>query len=103
MKHRRKHAPGNANRPPAGEVTPEGLGVDLERIVFFSDAVFAIAITLLALEIRLPDDVLTRVVGDFGALWAALVPKIASYATSFLVVGIYWAAHHRFFHYIRNF
>src|SRR5690349_2940805 len=103
MKHRRKRVSGKENRPVEGEAAPEGIGIDLERIVFFSDAVFAIAITLLALEIRLPDDLLTRVVGDFGALWAALLPKIVSYVTSFLVVGVYWAAHHRFFHYIRNF
>ncbi len=66
----------------------------LERLVFFSDAVFAIAITLLALEIRLP-------AGEYAtsaALLAALLglwPKYLSYGVSFLVIGSYWMAHHR--------
>lgn len=68
----------------------------LERLVFFSDAVFAIAITLLALEIRLPP-------GEYAtsaALLAALLglwPKYLSYGVSFLVVGSYWLAHHRMY------
>lgn len=72
----------------------------LERLLFFSDAVFAIAITLLAIDINAPDlpagaarDELPRRVFD-------LAPAIAAYVISFLVIGRYWIAHHRLFHYI---
>lgn len=64
-------------------------GTGLERLVFFSDAVFAIAITLLALEIRLP--ALPEAVSD-AQLRDALVglaPKYLSYVISFLVIGIF--------------
>jgi uncharacterized membrane protein len=68
----------------------------LERLVFFSDAVFAIAITLLALEIRLP----AGEYSDSAALQNALLslwPRYLSYCVSFLVIGSYWMAHHRMF------
>ena len=64
-------------------------GVNFERVVFFSDAVFAIAITLLALEIRLPEvglDALPQAL-------LALLPEIAVYALSFLIVGLYSVDH----------
>jgi len=74
----------------------------MERLVFFSDAVFAIAITLLALEIRLPE-----VVGLNNAdLWHALgsiYPKYLSFMVSFLVIGNFWLIHHRQFGYIERY
>ena len=75
----------------------------LERLVFFSDAVFAIAITLLALEIRLPateqvmsEAMLRRALAD---LW----PKYLSYVVSFLVIGAFWLGHHRKFRLIERY
>ena len=67
----------------------------LERLIFFSDAVFAIAITLLALEIRLPEEA-----GQFNdrELWASLLSlwhEYLAYIISFLVIGSFWIAHHR--------
>jgi uncharacterized membrane protein len=76
---------------------PHQVDLGLERLIFFSDAVFAIAITLLALEVRLPAGV---ELADNTALTAALLaiwPKYMSYAISFLVIGLYWMAHHRMF------
>lgn len=78
-----------------------GAGVEtgpsaLDRVVFFSDAVFAIAITLLILP-------LTEVPLDAGYLVSqllALWPKLLSFLISFVVIGLYWLAHHRAFHYI---
>jgi uncharacterized membrane protein len=72
--------------------------VHVERIVMFSDGVFAIAITLLALEVRVPE-------ADTAAfpqvLWA-LLPDIGVYALSFVIVGLYWVGHHRMFRYIER-
>ena len=72
----------------------------LERMVFFSDAVFAIAITLLVIEIAVPH------IGHFGhhgssrdylEALAKLLPSFFGYFLSFFVIGAYWAGHHRGF------
>jgi uncharacterized membrane protein len=78
-------------------------GLQFERIVFFSDAVIAIAITLLALEIRLPEAQVGSAHGDLTARVLALGPQYQSYVISFLVIGLYWVAHHRTFGYIRRY
>jgi len=75
----------------------------LERIIFFSDAVFAIAITLLALEIRLPETAANlgnaELTKDLIALW----PKYLGYVISFMVIGFFWIGHHRKFRLIKHF
>ena len=75
----------------------EGDGVAFDRVVFFSDAVFAIALTLAAVEIGIPE-----VEGDTSSvheLWAAVVakgPALVGFLVAFLVVAFYWRANHRF-------
>jgi uncharacterized membrane protein len=75
-------------------------GRELDRIVFFSDAVFAIAITILVLDIRLPEGLSPA---ELPAQVLALGPKYLSYVISFLVLAIYWQAHHRVFRPIRSY
>lgn len=60
------------------------------RLEAFSDGVFAIAITLLILDIRIPD-VAYADLG--GALWTVL-PRLGAYILSFGVVGLYWIFHY---------
>jgi uncharacterized membrane protein len=78
---------------------PAGAPSGLERIVFFSDAVIAIAITLLVLDIRLPETAGASVLGLARPL-LNLWPKFLGYFVSFWVIALYWVAHHRCFRYI---
>lgn len=75
----------------------------LERLIFFSDAVFAIAITLLALEIRLPANGADLSNAALARALVELWPRYLAYAISFLVIGFFWASHHRKFRLIRRF
>ncbi len=77
-------------------------GPEVERIVFYSDAVFAIAITLLALEIRVPD-VANPTAPELLDALVDLLPRFSSHAISFWVVATLWLAHHRIFHYIEGY
>ena len=77
----------------------EGSSKELDRLIFFSDAVFAIVMTLLILDIRVPDVAPREVLGLVFDLW----PKILSYVLSFLVIGLYWIGHHQTFRYVRSY
>jgi len=71
--------------------------LQLERLVFFSDAVFAIAITLLVLEIKLPELPGRVTDADVGRALLHVAPKIVGFIVSFLVIAAYWEGHHRMF------
>ena len=74
----------------------------LDRLIFLSDGVFAIAITLLVLEIALPhiSGGYQQQVQEFpGALWA-MWPEILTYVLTFLIVGTYWMSHQHLFEYL---
>jgi uncharacterized membrane protein len=64
--------------------------VGKERIEAFSDGVFAVAITLLVLDLRVPSPGHGSVAHQLGDQW----PQYAAYLVSFLVVGIIWVNHH---------
>ncbi len=88
------------------EVSPQrqGSGDDegTDRINALSDGVFAIAITLLVLNIGVPDDIpADRVAQDLPGRLDELIPELLSYAISFLVIGSYWMAHRAIFQKIR--
>ncbi len=72
---------------------------DLDRLEFFSDAVFAIAITLLAIDIRVPNVEHGRLTAELRHL----LPSIGVYALTFAVVGGHWVGHHRMFRRIVRF
>ncbi|HSZ51669.1 MAG TPA: TMEM175 family protein [Caulobacteraceae bacterium] len=67
-----------------------------ERLTFFSDAVFAIAITLLVLDLKAP-------VGAHGEpRLDKVVPNILAFCLSFYVIGIFWQAHHSLFGHLQR-
>ncbi len=72
-------------------------GLTTGRITAFSDGVFSIAITLLVLNLHVPT-VPGKLLDQLRTQW----PSLSSYLLSFVIVGIYWVAHHNMFHYIKR-
>ena len=68
----------------------------LERLAFFSDAVFAIAITLLIIAVRLPPG-LPDSERAIAQTLADLIPQYIGFFVSFFVIGRFWIGHHRVF------
>ncbi|MFA5883636.1 MAG: TMEM175 family protein [Acidimicrobiia bacterium] len=75
----------------------ESHGLEFDRVAFFSDAVFAIAMTLLVVGIGIP----TVSDGELGDALRDKQPEIISFFISFVVIGNYWLGHHRFFSRLR--
>lgn len=77
--------------------TGAGGALSLERLVFFSDAVYAIAITLLVIEIEVPNFAAVVSREEQWHEFASLLPKFFAFALSFLVIGRFWIGHHQLF------
>ncbi|MDB5101669.1 MAG: hypothetical protein JWM80_6090 [Cyanobacteria bacterium RYN_339] len=78
-------------------------GMDTARIETLGDGIFAIVITLLVLELKVPEvphDALPAVV--LPGLLLAMGPKFVSWLLSFVMVAVYWQAHHVQYNLIRR-
>src|SRR5579863_9029277 len=76
------------------------------RLEAFSDGVFAVAITLLVLNIKIPGiDLSPSHLPNDTQLWPMLLnewPMLAAYATSFATIGVMWLNHHRLYLHIKR-
>jgi uncharacterized membrane protein len=73
-----------------------------ETIRAFSDGIFTIAITLLVLEVRLPEIPSAEIDARFMESIAAIGPKILGFTLSFFIIAMYWLSYHRIFRFIRE-
>lgn len=80
----------------------DSMKLSKERIEFFSDGVFAIAITLLVIEIEVPNKMELQEIGIWGAL-RHLIPSFLSFFISFMVIALYWRSHLHNSNFIKNF
>lgn len=74
----------------------------VNRVEAFSDGVLAIVITLLVLEIKIPELPPGSDIQETLRILLKLWPKFASFLLSFLFVAVFWVNHHRFFSLIRS-
>jgi len=65
----------------------------LERVVLFSDAVFAIIITIMVIEIRLPEGLREAADHTIQHAYKELIPKLVGYALSFFIIANFWMRH----------
>jgi uncharacterized membrane protein len=90
------------------ELRAEVEQISTERLVFFSDAVVAIAITLLALELPLPSapgggpPTSATSNHDFLVSLQANADQYIAFLISFIVIAAHWRGHHRVFRYVRS-
>ncbi len=70
-----------------------------ERLTALADGVYAIAITLLAIDIKLPDGLDPA---EYRRQLHDLVPEVGAYALSFVVLAAFWRDHHRLFLNVRR-
>jgi hypothetical protein len=79
---------------------PDEYDRDVQSVGYFSDGVFAIAMTLLIIGIRVPSGTSAETLGH--AL-RGLGSSFASYGISFIVIGLYWLGYHRQLHFMERF
>jgi uncharacterized membrane protein len=81
---------------------PPDSGMTTGRLEAFSDGVFAIVITLLVLDLKVPHMVDGAVSRELPHELLDLWPNFLSYAFSFVIVGVYWVGHHAAFSVVRR-
>jgi uncharacterized membrane protein len=78
---------------------PEPLSVN--RSEALSDGIYAVAMTLLVIELKLPDAPALHAAGDVFNGLVALLPKVWAWGLSFFVLSLFWIGHHRVFNHVR--
>ena len=76
---------------------------ELERMILFSDAVFAIAITLLIIEIKFPEVPKDATTPQIKELFKPVIIRFLGFILSFFFIGLMWARHLKIFKYLKNY
>jgi uncharacterized membrane protein len=83
-------------------VSPTERGLTKSRIEALCDGVFAIAMTLMIFNIKVPEIPSELVGAELAHNLFNLCPQFLVYAMSFVMLGVYWVGHHNQYHYIRH-
>ncbi len=77
-------------------------GLSTSRIEALTDGVFAVVMTLLVLDLKVPATLGPEAAGELPGKLLELWPKLLSFTLSFVIASIYWVGHHNQFHFIRR-
>jgi uncharacterized membrane protein len=77
-------------------------GVSKHRIEALTDGIYAVAMTLLVIELKLPAHELIHSQEELVAAVINLLPKFIAWVISFLVLSLFWLGHHRLFNQVRH-
>ena len=76
-------------------------GLSKHRLEALTDGIFAVAMTLLVIELKLPEHATVHHPSDLAIGVVRLIPTFIAWIISFFVLAIFWFSHHRLFHYLR--
>jgi uncharacterized membrane protein len=77
-------------------------GISKHRIEALTDGIYAVAMTLLVIELKLPAHELIHTEDDLIVAVINLLPKFLAWVISFLVLALFWLGHHRLFNVVRH-
>ena len=80
----------------------DSTGPSPRRIEALTDGIYAVAMTLLVIELKLPEHAGIHTAADLPHALVDLSPKFGSWIISFLVLALFWIAHHRVFNHVRQ-
>ena len=87
-------------KPVTDPLSTRAYGLEKNRLEALIDGIFAVALTLLVLDIKLPENVEIVTNDALVARLAGLERHFVIYAISFVVIGMYWINHHIQFHFV---
>jgi uncharacterized membrane protein len=76
--------------------------LNTNRVESLSDAIFAFSMTLLVLNLGFPDTIVGTSTPRLSDLLAGHITQFVNYAIGFILIAIFWVAHHRQFHFIKR-
>ncbi len=79
-----------------------GHGLSVHRSEALTDGIYAVAMTLLVIELKLPDHALIHGQNDLAQALAHLLPKVLAWIISFFVLAFFWFGHHRAFAHVKR-
>lgn len=75
----------------------------LERIILFSDAVFAIIVTIMVIELKLPEGIREASIEEFKHAYKHIYIQLFGYALSFFFVAMFWTRHVKLFGFLKDY
>jgi uncharacterized membrane protein len=76
--------------------------VHKHRLEALNDGIYAVAMTLLVLELRIPDTLRQASDVEFLNAMIHLIPKVVAWLLSFFILAVFWMGHQRAFHYVHR-